>query len=243
MSETSSAYGQHDRDVAGSEQSLVAVLGGLLAVIVAPSVIGPPLVLGTTAITDVNIRSWTPFDKASAAWDDISDFFTSVNANAAELAGDVQQNWRSTGADAFAGFVRKIDKQLDAIAAAAQGCRDMCDEMKWALVGNLTQFAATTVAAIIGAALALSTVEEAPAIQLELVAVWTALVLTILSGLAAFAEQLFGASKDISDAYSDLTDVFTFQAGKIQTDSLRLPALTSGRIKTPQFWAKQPESD
>ncbi len=241
MSDTSSVYGKHDQDLTTSDQTLVAILGDVLALLVMPTVIGPPVVLGATVITDVNIRAWEPFDKASAAWNDISDFFTSVNANASQLAGEVRQNWQSTGADAFLGFMLQIDKQLAAIAAAAQGCRDMCDDMRLGLITNLATFAGTTVGAIIAAALAYAAGEAAPALQLALLSVWVGLVVSLIAGVVSLTQQIFSASKDISDAWSDLTDVFATKAGKIQTDSLLPLALTSKRIKEPPAWVKQPE--
>jgi alkylhydroperoxidase/carboxymuconolactone decarboxylase family protein YurZ len=243
MTDTSSVYGRSDEETTDSEQGLVELLGGILALTVAPTVVGVPVVLAATAISDVNIRSWTPFDKASAAWNDISDFFTSVNTNASELAAEVRQNWQSAGADAFTGFMQQIDKQIGAIAAAAQGCRDMCDDMKLTLVANLATFAGATIASIIGAVLALNTGEAAPAVQLTLVTVWAGLILAILAALVSSTEQIFSVTKDISDAWSDLTDVFATKAGKIQTDSLHLPSLTSGRISDPKLWVKQPQPD
>jgi hypothetical protein len=163
-----------------------------------------------------------------------------VDANASQLAGEVRQNWQSPGADAFTGFMQQIDKQLAAIASAAQGCRDMCDDMKLALEANLAQFAAATIAAIIAAVAAAGTVEAAPVFQWDIVCLWAGVVLTLVLGLVAFAQQEFSAGKDIGDAYSDLVDVFTTRAGKIQAASLQLPSLTSARISAPQLWVKQP---
>lgn len=219
---------------------LIGLLGTALAATVWPTGGGPAVVGGITFIAGLNIRSPDPWARGSSAWNDMSDHFTQVRDRMVTYRNDVDGYWRDRGAEAFVTFLQgHLEPALGAIADAAAGVRDMCDDMYWALVTSLASFIVTTAGALLGTAAAYASGPYTPATQWGIVAAWGAATVASIAAIVTLAQQIWASAKDLGDSLSDLTDMFREQGGRLDTAMLNLPEQVRTRISDPRDWVKE----